>query len=155
MYDPVLQNARKPKGYDGEKTLERMNEHHAPLVKWGLSYLNILQNAKILDIGCGGGATIGELLNRYENSIVDGVDFSEKSVEMSKNFNAKFLGTRCEINQGDAANLPYENESYDAVTAVETVYFWQPVEKAFSEVFRVLKRDGVFMILNEISDPQS
>nr|MCR5522387.1 methyltransferase domain-containing protein [Clostridia bacterium] len=45
--------------------------------------------------------------------------------------------------------LPFENDSFDIVTAFETVYFWQNIEKAFSEIYRVLKSEGVFAITNE------
>lgn len=153
MYDPILQNARKPVGKDGEKTLLRMNKSHAPLVQWGLSFLDVKGEKAILDIGCGGGATINEMLKKFPRALVDGIDFSCKSVSLSKKMNAEFLGNRTEIIQGDAITMPYNDNSYDFVTAVETIYFWSPIEKAFSEVFRILKNGGQFMILCELSDP--
>ena len=44
--------------------------------------------------------------------------------------------------------MPYENDSFDLVTAYETIYFWN-IEKGFKEVYRVLKEDGTFAIINE------
>ena len=35
------------------------------------------------------------------------------------------------------------------ITAFETVYFWQDIEKAFAEIFRVLRNGGTFAITNE------
>lgn len=153
MYDPILQNARKPVGSHGEKMLLRMNKSHASLVSWGLSFMDIDGEKTILDVGCGGGATINSMLKKFPQALVDGVDFSNKSVSLSKQTNAEFVGKRTQIIKGDAISLPYSDGLYDAVTAVETVYFWSPIEKAFTEVFRILKNGGQFMILCELSDP--
>ena len=60
----------------------------------------------------------------------------------------------CNICQADVAKLPFAEDTYDLVTAVETVYFWPDIDGAFKEIFRVLKHQGVFAILNEGSDPE-
>ena len=50
--------------------------------------------------------------------------------------------------------MPYKEGAFDAVTAFETVYFWSPVDKALSEVARVLRKGGCFLISLEASDPE-
>lgn len=50
--------------------------------------------------------------------------------------------------------MPYKEGAFDAVTAFETVYFWSPVNKALSEVARVLRKGGCFLISLEASDPE-
>lgn len=67
--------------------------------------------------------------------------------------NKKYLGTRCFIEQGGVHRLPYPDYAFDAVTAFETVYFWGNLQHAFTEVARVLKPGGSFLICCEISDP--
>ena len=47
------------------------------------------------------------------------------------------------------AELPFEPEQFDAVTAFETVYFWPDLLQCFREVYRVLKVGGTFLICNE------
>ena len=42
---------------------------------------------------------------------------------------------------------------FDVVTAFETVYFWNDLPKAFTEVTRVLKRNGHFLICCELNNP--
>lgn len=44
---------------------------------------------------------------------------------------------------------PFEDGTFDLATAFETVYFWPGLEHCFSEVCRVLKPGGSFMICNE------
>ena len=53
------------------------------------------------------------------------------------------------MQQGDVSHLTLDENNYDLSTAFETIYFWQGLEKCFSEVFRVLKPSGCFMIVNE------
>ena len=51
--------------------------------------------------------------------------------------------------QGDVSAIPFSDESFDYVSAFETVYFWPGLVKCFSEVNRVLKSEGIFLICNE------
>lgn len=52
---------------------------------------------------------------------------------------------------GDVKKLPFKDESIDIVTAFETIYFWNDIEECFKEIYRVLKKDGQFLICNEAS----
>ena len=143
-----------PEGEAGEEMLARMNEHHSPLRSWGFSYIKWRPGMEILDVGCGGGAAVKEMLRLSEGSIVKGVDYSEKSVEMSRELNAEEIEyERCLIEKADAARLPYVDKAFDLVTAIETVYFWKDPEAAFREIWRVLKKGGMFAVLMEASEP--
>lgn len=56
---------------------------------------------------------------------------------------------RCEIIQGPVSNLPFEENSFDIVTAFETVYIWPDFVNDLKEVRRVLKDNGMMLIANE------
>ncbi len=45
--------------------------------------------------------------------------------------------------------MPFDDEAFDCVSAFETVYFWEDLEKCFAEVHRVMKNGGTFLICNE------
>jgi SAM-dependent methyltransferase len=149
----IFQNTRKPEGFWGRMILRGMNRGHAPLSAWGMTYLRAAENARILDIGCGGGANIARMLRLWPQSFVEGVDYSPESVKMSRRKNKALLGTRCAVREGDVSALPYENGAFDAATAFETVYFWPEPARAFAEVRRVLRPGGMFLIVCEGSDP--
>ena len=153
MVRKFLDNCRKPKGFIGRMLVSGMNNGHANVGKWGLSFLKIKKDAKALDIGCGGGATISRLLEICSLGTVYGIDYSKDSVKVSRKKNAAALGKRCEIIQGSVSSLPYANESFDAVTAFETVYFWPDIANDFAKVYRVLKPGGKFLVCNEMCDP--
>lgn len=149
------ENPARPEGSAGERMLERMNTSHEPIRSFAFPLLPWRPKMRILDVGCGGGAAIAEMLERSSGSIIDGIDYSEVSVRKSSLLNRKYLGTRCFIRQADAAALPFQSDLFDLVTAVETIYFWPEVQKGLQEIFRVLKPGGTFAILNEGSDPDN
>lgn len=149
LMSKFFNNTRKPKGFLGKIMVNGMNGgSHASLAEWGFRFIQINQKDSALDCGCGGGANVKRLLEKCHNAY--GIDYSEISVAKSKKVNAKAIDAhRCEIYQCDVCALPFGNESFNVVTAFETIYFWQDIEKAFSEIYRVLRNGGVFAVTNE------
>ena len=145
-----LENTRKPVGFGGKIMVAMMNSGHSAMANWGLGHISIAPDATVLDAGCGGGANIKKLLEKCPEGIVKGIDYSEVSVEKSRKFNAKAIAAgRCEVLQSSVAELPFEENSFDLVTAFETIYFWPGLEDCFREVYRVIKPSGTFFICNE------
>ena len=143
-------NARMPNGFLGACILKVMNGFgHKYLAEWAFTFIDIQNGDSILDIGCGGGGNIARLLRLYPASTVNGVDYSPTSISLAKKCNKKGINEkRCEIRLGNVEQLCYDAESYDAVTAFETVYYWENIKQAFKEVHRVLKHSGRFIIVN-------
>ena len=84
-----------------------------------------------------------------------GLDISEESVAKARKVNADVLDKQVFVVQGTADKLPYNDEHFNLVTAVETVYFWQDLPKCFNEVHRVLKKGGRFAIMLEVVETDS
>ena len=141
---------RKPEGTLGKMMLSGMNSGHAKLADWGFEHLPKLSPKKAADLGCGAGRNAGELLKKYPQANVTAMDYSSLSVRKAKEYNQEMIAAgRCRVIQGDVSKLPLEADSYDLVTAFETIYFWPGLEKCFSQVAAILKDDGYFMICNE------
>ncbi len=145
----------RPEGFLGRMMLRFMNFGHAPLTNWGLGLIEIHDRWTMLDIGCGGGATLKRLLRRSEGAKVYGIDISEESVAKARRVNAKVLDKQVFVTQGSAEKLPYEDGKFDLVTAVETVYFWPNLPDCLKEVKRVLKPGGRFAIMVEVIENDS
>ena len=149
MDNELLINARKPEGKLGEKLIENMNVNHESLAQWSVGHLDISKDDAILDIGCGGGVNVKRFLKMSENKVF-GLDYSDVAVKKSIELNRKSIDDgRCEIIQGSVSDLPFEDNSFDIVTAFETVYFWPDFKNDLREIRRVLKDDGTFFIANE------
>lgn len=144
-----------PKGSLGRVMLSFMNYTHAPLANWGLNLVDVQDGWIMLDVGCGGGFTIRRLLKRSTDAKVYGIDISEESVLKARKVNAEVLDRQVFVCRGSAENLPYEDEMFNLVTAVETVYFWPNLPNCLQEVYRVLKSGGKFAIMVEVVDSDS
>ena len=145
-----FENTRKPAGLGGKLMVSMMNTGHRALAAWGLQFLELASDAKVLDCGCGGGANIRALLKRCPKGIVKGVDYSAVSVEKARKLNQTAIRDgRCVVWQGSVAELIFAANWFDAVTAFETVYFWPDPVQCFREIARVLKPGGTFLICNE------
>lgn len=143
-----------PDGQGGTDLLLFLNQEHLPLREWGLSLLDWKPCMRILDVGCGGGATIRDMLRMSPGSIIDGIDTSEESVRTAGRVNQAELGKRVFIRQGDVCALPYQPNSFDLVTAVETVYFWANPVEGMRQIHRVLKPGGTAALLFEVDAPE-
>ena len=140
-----FENTRKPVGLGGKIMVAMMNFGHSAMAEWGLRFLQPAPDAMVLDGGCGGGANIKTLLKLCSNGKVQGIDYSAVSVEKARKVNARAIAAgRCTVQQASVAELPFEAEQFDAVTAFETVYFWPELAQNFREVYRVLKPGGIF-----------
>ena len=83
--------------------LRFMNFGHAPLTNWGLSHVTFHEGMTMLDIGCGGGATLQRLLKRSSNAKAYGIDISEESVAKAKEVNKELLDKQAFVCQGTAS----------------------------------------------------
>jgi ubiquinone/menaquinone biosynthesis C-methylase UbiE len=54
------------------------------------------------------------------------------------------------ISLGDVSALPFNDGIFGTITAIQTHYFWPDLEQNISEVFRVLKAGGTFVIISEV-----
>ena len=144
----VFQNCAKPEGRIGKWLVRMMNASHGPVSQWGLSHLELAPDASVIDLGCGGGSNVSAMLSACPKGHVTGLDYSSVSVTASQKKNAAAIREgRCRIVEGNVAALPFPDESFDAATAFETIYFWP--DNSFPGVHRILKPGGEFLIVCE------
>ncbi len=146
-----VSQCQKPNGWLGRLILWNMNSRHSKVTDWGLSKISIQQSDIILDVGCGGGRTISKLAGIATGGKVYGVDYSEASVAVAKKNNRQSIAEeRVDIREGPVSQLPFADEMFDLVTAVETHFWWPDLSADMREVLRVVKPGGTFVIIGEI-----
>ncbi|MEG0075240.1 MAG: DUF896 domain-containing protein [Eubacterium sp.] len=144
-------NPRKPEGEAGKEMISRMNESHAAMTGWALDQLELSPKDVVLDVGCGGGAALKRLSQRIDGGKLYGIDYSEISVEASIKENySDITSGKMEIHQGSVSKMPFEDDIFNAVITVESYYFWPDLENDMREIFRVLKKGGIFMLIAEM-----
>ena len=108
---------------------------------------------RILDLATGT-ADLAILLAKHNpQAHIIGMDISEKMLEIGKRkVDKKNLIHQIELRTGDAASLPFEDNTFDAVTVAFGVRNFENLDKGLSEIHRVLKPMGQVFIL-EFSMP--
>ena len=82
-----------------------------------------------------------------------GIDISEGMLEVGKEKVKKIgLDDKIKLEVGDSINLNFDNESFDAVTVAFGVRNFESLEKGLREINRVLRKNGVAIIL-ELTEP--
>ena len=123
---------------------------------WRRKAINILKKgnpSSILDIATGTADFAIEAIALSPKKIV-GVDISEGMLEKGKKkINKLELDNIISLSYGDSENLPFDNESFDAITVGFGVRNFEDLNKGLSEIKRVLKKDGQLAIL-EFSKPK-
>ena len=150
-YHKLVENAGRPQGFWGKMMIKSMNKGHSELTDWALVHLEIKRNYNALDIGSGGGKTVSKLCKRIGNGKVFGIDYSELCVEKSKKLNKNnIMCGKASILQSSVSSLPFEDNKFDVITAVETYYFWPDKLNDLKEVYRVLKSGGKLLLVFEM-----
>ncbi len=91
---------------------------------------------RILDVGCGTGANL-EMLKNFGES--EGVDVSDEALEFCR-------GKGLKVHKGLAEELPFEDESFEVVTALDVVEHLDDDVAGLKEMYRVLKKGGKTLI---------
>ena len=109
---------------------------------------NIKNNPKtILDIATGT-ADFAIMAAKYTNAKIIGVDISEKMLTIgNKKIKKNKLSKRISLELADAEQLPFKNNSFQAITSGFGVRNFENIETGLSEMHRVLDKDGVLVIL--------
>ncbi|WP_086476141.1 MULTISPECIES: bifunctional demethylmenaquinone methyltransferase/2-methoxy-6-polyprenyl-1,4-benzoquinol methylase UbiE [Arenibacter] len=124
-------------------------------VKWRKKVVAIVGKNKpksILDIATGTGDLAINMVKTGAEEIT-GLDISPGMLAVGrKKIEAKKLENTVKMVVGDSENLPFEDNSFDAITVAFGVRNFENLEKGLSEIYRVLKKDGTFVVL-ETSNP--
>jgi len=126
-------------------------------IKWRNKVVNLIKDKNpenILDIATGTGDLAINLTKTRAKKII-GLDISEGMLNVGrKKIKERKLNSLVEMVIGDSENLPFENDSFDAISVAFGVRNFETLEKGLSEIHRVLKVNGVFVVL-ETSVPQN
>ena len=119
-------------------------------VKWRKKVVKIVKatNPKnVLDIATGTGDLAINLAETNATRIV-GLDISSGMLEIGKDkITKKGLDSKIEMILGDSENMPFENDTFDAITVAFGVRNFETLENGLKEIYRVLKSNGTFVIL--------
>jgi ubiquinone/menaquinone biosynthesis C-methylase UbiE len=144
---------RKPEGAFGLQVAQVMAEKNKEVTIFTLQCVQIAPADRVLEIGFGHGEGIAMALQQASEGFVAGIDFSPDMVDMATKKNTTtIIEERCALTCGEASDMPFGDESFDKIFAVNVFHFWEHPEKELKECMRVLKCGGCmafFMALPE------
>ena len=150
MIKRLTANARKPQGFWGKLMIKKMNATHYDMTRWALEQIKLPEGGAVVDLGCGGGRCV-KLLDSMCGAKIYGVDYSPLCVKKAGRKNRRSIKSgKVEILKSSVEKLPFGDCSIDCAVSVESVYFWDKPDKAFSEILRVLKAGGSLNIVCEM-----
>ena len=125
-------------------------------IKWRYKVLDMVAKTNpktILDIATGTG-DLAILMTKTNAYKIIGLDISDGMLEVGRQkINAQNLQSRIEMVLGDSEKMPYDDNTFDAITVAFGVRNFENLEIGLSEILRVLKPNGLFVIL-ETSVPE-
>ncbi|RBQ04939.1 class I SAM-dependent methyltransferase [Pedobacter miscanthi] len=136
-----------PEGEHGIKTGEMMHASNVGMTSSAIDALNLQDNDSVLEIGHGNGGHIAQLLSKAENLRYYGADISETIITEAEKINQHFIDKGIvHFNLTDGNNLPFENNQFDKIFTVNTIYFWPNPGEYLKEIRRTLKPNGTFAL---------
>ena len=138
---------RKPDGVTGKHIGEVMNNGNRLINESTIVALDLVDEDFVLEIGMGNGFFVKDLLQSKRPIWYVGLDYSEVMVEEAKKINVAFVESgQAEFLFGTADSLPFDDEAFSKVFTINTIYFWGNAGKELTEVKRVLRPGGKFVI---------
>lgn len=95
----------------------------------------------LLDIGCADGTTTRQFAEILPATTIVGIDYYKKAIDFAKRRKSKIKFVHADVH-----NIPYKNNSFDIVCAIETLEHLENPKKALKEIYRVLKPQGCLLI---------
>lgn len=106
----------------------------------------VVSGERVLDAGCGFGGTLISLNDRRTRMDMTGLNLDSRQLGRARQLILPRSGNRVDLCQGDACKLPFADQSFDRVLAVECIFHFPSRERFFGEAFRVLRPGGTLAL---------
>ena len=132
--------------YKNQKTLnltskDESNRMFIQLYDYVASQIPI-KDGEILEVGSGRGGGSSFVSRYHHPKSITGVDYSKSAIKLSNELHGNVDNLFFKL--GDAENLPFKDNTFDAVINVESSHCYGNMERFLNEVSRVLKPGGYF-----------
>lgn len=144
----IARQLGKPQGLFGHLAMGHiLAQGNASLNAWVRGLLPLQPTSTILDLGCGPGAALQAIAQQTPSGFAVGLDYASPMARQAYRRNRQLIRTgHAGIVQGDAAMLPFRDQAFNIVYAVNVIYFWPDVHQALREIWRILQPGGTLAL---------
>lgn len=124
-----------------------MNQGNAQMNRDAIRMLNPSADDTILEIGMGNGFFIQEIVSRHPSIQYTGLDFSPIMTEEAAKSNQQWIAAgQVRFITGTVNTVKLDDNSYNKIFTVNTLYFWDDPPQVLAELKRILKPGGQLII---------
>lgn len=122
---------------------EGMEKGHGPVGRQAIELMNLPEDARVLDVGCGSGWATRLMAQKASKGRVVGIDISDEMVTLSAETSTAF--PNLEVRVASAEKLPFAGGEFTHAFSMESLYYYADMPGALKEIRRVLAPGGVFV----------
>lgn len=127
---------------------DSMERGHRPVGEQAIARMNVPDDARVLDIGCGSGWASRLLADYATAGRVTGIDISDEMVNLARAQSKSHANVDFEV--ASAEQLPFADNEFACAFSMESLYYYRNIPKALSEIHRVIKQDGLFCAVMDL-----
>jgi ubiquinone/menaquinone biosynthesis C-methylase UbiE len=151
----IAQQSGNPQGILGRIIAFIMSFETKSMNQIGLDLLDLRPNDKALEVGFGHGKTISKGSMLFESGMFSGIDISKTMLSVAEKKNKRLIDEgKVELKLAGVENIPYEDNYFDKVITVHTIYFWKDPSNSIKELHRVMK-PGARLVIGFRFDPNA
>lgn len=138
---------RQPRGIIGKLVGRGMARQNKESNDWTIALLNVQPDDRVMEVGFGPGVAIKSVSQMASEGFVAGIDFSAAMVQQAGKLNASEIKDgRVELKIADVSSIPYDDNSFNKIFAVNVVYLWPNLLNVVKELKRVMKPEGILAL---------
>lgn len=135
---------RQPHADKGLRVADMMNKNNVGMIRHSIDLLQLEDHLQVLELGPGNAGHLEYLLYKRRSLRYHALDISELMVKEAERLNRKRVEAgEASFSIYDGMNIPFEDDSFDRIFTVNTIYFWEKPAYLLNEMYRVLKKEGV------------
>ena len=143
----IAAQLKHPTGEKGIEMANMMHETNINMTRHSVQNLNIKAGNSILELGHGNAGHVEFIFEQAENLKYYGLEMSELMFQEARQINRNFVSQKqAFFSLYDGNDIQFQDNYFDKIFTVNTIYFWQNPEKFVLEIYRVLKEKGTFSL---------
>ena len=151
MLSTIKSQFGHPTGALGKLVGWTMAVNNRERVEWAIETLNVQPDDRILEIGSGPGVSIQLMAEKLTTGCIQGFDISAEMLAQAAKRNAAAIRAgQVELRQGSMPDLPYPDDSFDKVLAINSLHHCpHPAAPSLANIRQVLKPGGTINIVEQ------